>query len=434
MSDPVTRREFVRRTTAALGVAATAASARRVHGANERIRAGFIGVGNRGGQLIDAAREHKDLDIVAVCDVYQPYLDKWTRALGAGTAAYRDFRDLLDRDDIDAVFIATPDHWHALQTIIACDAGKDVYVEKPLSLTVLEGQRMIEAARRNAAVVQVGLQRRASTMSAELAERIARGEFGKITVVRAYRLTNMSPAGIGISPNQEPPAGLDWDMWLGPRPKRPFNPTIHPYKFRWWQAYSSQLGNWGVHYFDLLRWLIGEQAPASVSAHGGKFAVADSRTIPDTLHAIYEFAAGCLMLFGQYEASGNPIFARDAEVELRGTLATIYATTDRYEVVPESAGQYGDPAPLPEAETVRTRDGDLTVKHIGDFLDCMRSRRRPSADVEEGHLSTVFSHLGNIALATRSRIEWDAARERAIGNEPANRLLHYPYRKPWKLT
>jgi predicted dehydrogenase len=367
-----------------------------------------------------------------VCDVYKPSLDKWAKKLGNNVATYGDFRHILDRDDIDAVFIATPDHWHAIQTIMACDAGKNVYVEKPLSITILEGRRMVEAARRNNRVVQVGTQRRSSTLFPELAKLVQNGGVGKVTLARCYRISNMYPDGIGIAPDSDPPEGLDWDMWLGPRAWRPFNKNIHPYKFRWWKDYSSQLGNWGVHYFDLIRWILGEEAPVSISAHGGKFAVNDSRDIPDTMEAIFEFASGRLMVFGQYEASGNSAL-RSGEAELRGTLGTVYASSGGYEIFPERAGQFGDPNPLSKRTTAKSKDGDLTVKHIRNFLDCVKSRKRPNADVEDGHRSTTFAHLGNISLATKSRIEWDPERERITNNEEANKLLHYGYRAPWKL-
>jgi len=431
MSSGVTRRQFVKASAATL--AATALSSSRVLGANERVRVGFVGVGNRGGQLIDALRPHQDADIVALCDVYGPHLQKWAQECGSSARVFRDFRRMLDLRDLDAVFVATPDHWHAIQTIDACDAGKDVYIEKPLCMTVKEGRRMVEAARRNDRVVQVGVQRRSSRMFADLADVVRRGVVGKVTVARAYRITNMYPSGIGRVADGEPPDDLDWDMWLGPRPKRPFRANIAPYKFRWWDAYSSQLGNWGVHYFDLLRWLLDEDAPASVSCHGGRFAVDDDRTIPDTLQATYQFASGRLLLFGQYEASGASPFARNAEVELRGTLGTVFATSSSYEIVPETAGQFGDPKPLPEPARVKADEGDLTVAHIRDFLDCVKTRQRPRADVEVGHRSSTFSHLGNIALALEARVEWDAKRERFTSPNEANKLLHYDYRKPWRL-
>ena len=217
-----------------------------------------------------------------------------------------------------------------------------------------------------------------------------------------------------------------------PRPYRPFNPSIAPYKFRWHGAYSSQVANWGIHYLDAIRWVLDEEAPRSVVALGGRYAVNDRRDIPDTMEAVFELPSGCLLIFGQYEASNNPAM-RSGEIELRGTLGTVYASERSFEVVPEHAGQFGKPEPLAEAQTVKAADGDLTALHIRNFLDCMKTRETPNADVEIGHRSTTLSLLANIALAEKARIEWDPERERILSPESANRRLHYDYRAPWKL-
>lgn len=412
--------------------AATAAglAAARAYGANDRIRLGCIGVGNRGGQLIEVIQRHADAEIVCVCDVYAPYREQWAAKLKCEAVA--DWRRVIERNDVDAVVIATPDHWHAIQTIDACRAGKDVYCEKPLSYTIREGRRMVEVARETQRIVQVGVQRRSSPMYAALRERIAGGLTGKITVSQAYRLSNMAPTGIGVAPDAPPPADLDWNMWLGPRPERAFNECIAPYKFRWWKEYSSQTANWGIHYFDLLRWMIGESAPVSVSSHGGVFAVQDCRTIPDTLFSVIEFSAGHLMLFGQFEASGNDVFPY-GECEMRGVNGTIYAGSRGYIVKPERGGQFQTPGPRGEPLEVKVDEGDVTVQHMRNFLDCIKSRQRPNADVEDGHLSTSIAHLANIALWTRSRIDWDPRAERITNNDQANEYLHYQYREPWKL-
>ncbi len=426
------RRDFLRNTgIAAAGLAAGLAPSRAL-GANERIRVGVIGTANRGGQLIDALRPHKDAEIVALCDVCQPHMDKWSAALDGKPKTFRDFRKMLEMPDLDAVLVATPDHWHAIQTIQACAAGKDVYVEKPLSVTVVEGRKMVEAARRHQRVVQMGIQRRSGAMYTQLARQLQEGLIGKITVARCYRITNMWPNGMGKGADTTPPADLDWDLWLGPRPERPFRDTIAPYKFRWWQAYSSQLANWGVHFIDLIRWYMGDEGPAATVALGGKFAVDDDRDIPDTMEVTWQLPSGALAVFGQYEASGNPAMRR-GYVEFRGTKGTLYADDGGYEIVPERGGQFQDASPRMEAVNEKSRDGDLTVQHMRNFLDCVKSRALPTADVEEGHRSTTFAHLGNIALATRSVIEWDAKAERITNNGQANELLHYEYRKPWTL-
>lgn len=438
MQRQITRRTFgTKSTAAALGLAAVGApsvQSAQVAGANDRIRLGFIGVANRGGQLIDAFATHDDIQIVALCDVDRIALASAQKKVGGNPHAFGDFRHLIDCKDVDAVVIATPDHWHAIQTVMACDAGKDVYVEKPLSITIHEGRRMVEAARRNDRVVQVGTHRRSSLLYADLVKRTTAGDFGKICVSHAYRLSNMVPTGIGRRKPTAPPDQLDWDMWLGPRPERPYQENIAPYRFRWWQLYSSQMGNWGVHYLDAIRWCTGEMAPSAVCAVGGRFAVDDDRTVPDTLQATFEFDSGRLAMFGQYETSGNPALPY-GEIELRGTQATVYVSANGYRVVPERGGQFQDRAPRMENEEVQAAGSNvnLTAQHARNFLDCVRSRQRPNADVEIGHRSTTFSHLANISLAVGRRLQWDAEKERFTNCDEANQRLHYEYRKPWKL-
>lgn len=454
-----TRREFLRHSTAAtagmtLGLNLIGATdMRSARGANEKIRVGFIGVGNRGTQLLHGFMAQDDVDIVALCDVYEPYLSrshadisksildsiggrapKMGEKFSGKVAKYKDFRRVLDRKDIDAVVIATPDHWHAAQTVMACQAGKDVYVEKPLSVTIHEGRKMIEAARKYNRIVQVGLHRRSSKMYAELATQVQAGKIGKVTVARAYRVSNMSPAGIGRYPDKTPPKELDWDLWLGPRPMRPYKENLVLYKFRWWQSYSSQIANWGVHYCDAIRWLLNEEAPVSISAHGGRFAVDDDRTVPDTMEVIFELPSGMLLVFGQYEANGiSPL--QGNEIELRGTLGNLCSGGRGYEIIPSPGGQFqpGQPHIKAEAKEVSEGGTSLTVQHIRNFCDCVKTRHRTHCDMETGHRSTTFALLANIALATKSRIDWDPKAERITNNEQANDLLHYEYRRPWTL-
>ncbi len=435
MLHSVSRRSFmVGGAAASLGLA-TALASGRAAGANERVRLGFIGIANRGSQLIEATLPHADADIVALCDIDENAIDLWkgNPKLPLQPRIYKDHRELLAQGDIDAVVIATPDHWHAIQTMEACDAGKDVYIEKPLAMTVYEGRRMVEKARQTNRVVQVGLHRRSSKLLLELRDLVRSGKLGKITMGRSYRLSNMYPNGIGKMTPGDPPPTLDWDRWLGPRAFRQFQGNIAPYKFRWWLPYSSQLGNWGVHYFDLIRWMLDEEAPASVSSHGGRFAIDDDRTIPDTLETIFEFASGRLMLFGQLEASGAPMLDHGAEFELRGTQGIVHGHASRCKIIGEKGGQFQDTALRMEEMELTTDEGDLTEAHIRNFLDCIKSRATPNCDVEEGHKSTIFAHLGNMALASETRIKWDAKGERVISPESVNEMLHYEYRAPWKL-
>ena len=456
---PTTRRAFLGSSAAvtagtALGLNLFATPAlRSARGANEKVRVGFIGVGNRGTQLLHGFMTQDDVDVVALCDVYEPYLSrnhadinksildsiggrapKMGETFPEKVARYKDFRRVLDRKDVDAVVIATPDHWHAVQAIMACQAGKDVYVEKPLSVTVHEGRKMVEAAAKYKRVIQVGLHRRSSEMYAQLATQVQAGKIGKVTVARAYRVSNMAPAGIGRYPDRTPPKELDWDMWLGPRPMRPYKDNLAFYKFRWWQSYSSQVANWGVHYCDAIRWLLNETAPVSISAHGGRFTVDDDRTVPDTMEVIFELPSGVLLVFGQYEANGiSPL--QNHDLELRGTLGNLCAGGRGYEIVPSPAGQFQPRQRRIKAESGEVDEGgtSLTVQHIRNFLDCLKTRRRTHCDMETGHRSTTFALLANIALAAKARIDWDPKTERITNNQAANELLHYEYRRPWTL-
>ena len=288
----ITRREFVKSslaagTATALGLNAVGSpTILSAKGANDKIRVGFIGVGNRGTQLLHRFMANKDVEVAALCDVYEPYrlrdrskMDKRWVATGRTPKMgekfpnkvdrYNDFRKMLEDKSIDAVCIATPDHWHAVQMIMSVEAGKDVYVEKPLTITLKEGRVMVNAQKRTKQVVAVGLNRRGSTMYQKMAKEIQNGKIGKIITARAYRISNMFPNGIGKMKPEDPPKGFDWDLWLGPRPFRPYQYNIAPYKFRWWKSYSTQMGNWGVHYMDAIRWMINENAPVAVTAHGG---------------------------------------------------------------------------------------------------------------------------------------------------------------------
>ncbi|HMC89865.1 MAG TPA: Gfo/Idh/MocA family oxidoreductase, partial [Gemmataceae bacterium] len=219
MTGKIDRRTFNQAAATIGALSALHATGTSVLGSNERIQLGVIGVGNRGDQLIDAFLPHKDAEIVALCDVYEPYLEAAQKKVGGKARLYHDYRQLLDQRDVNAVVIATPDHWHALQFVAACRAGKDVYVEKPLSLTIGEGQKMVAVAEETRAVTQVGLHRRSSASIREAVDLIRNGGIGKVTVAKCYHLRNESPLGIGKPADSEPPPGLDWDLWLGPAPK-----------------------------------------------------------------------------------------------------------------------------------------------------------------------------------------------------------------------
>lgn len=464
-SKKTTRRDFITKTgivTAGVAIGASGMSAAAyngIQGANEKVNMGFIGLGNRGSQLLGLFMNQSDVQITASCDVYEPYMSRnfaavhprYIKDMGGQiprmgetfsgkVEKYPDFRNLLENKSIDAVVIATPDHWHAVQTIEALKAGKDIYVEKPLTITIKEGREMVNAQSRAKNVVAVGLNRRGAVVYQKLAREIPAGKIGKITVGSAYRINNMYPHGIGRLKPEEPPGDLNWDMWLGPRAYRPYQYNISPYMFRWWSDYSSQMGNWGVHFMDVIRWLMGETAPIAISAHGGRYIVDDDRTIPDTMQVIYEFASGAIINFSIYEASGGGLF-QYGEIELRGTKGNLYAGENGYRIIPAGPGQFQTTGSTLEAEEFSVKDMPLpdgsssnsTLNLVRNFLDCVKSRSTPLCPLEEGHRSTSFAHLANIALRMGERLHWDPVNERFTNNEDANNLLHYEYRSPWKL-
>jgi len=443
----LSRRDFSKRAAAA-GIA-TALSTMRVAGANERIRLGFIGVGNRGDQVLSAFLQHSDAEVVAICDLWQPYLDFAAQKIGSGPKLFKDYRGLLDMKDIDAVVIATPDHWHALQFIHACQAGKDVYVEKPLSLRVAEGRRMAEAARKHQRVTQVGLMRRSEPAMQEATDFLRGGGIGKITTVRAFHIQNEWPNGIGNPPDSDPPSGLDWDTWLGPAPKVRYNRNRALYRFRWFYDYSGgQVTNFGTHYLDLTHRLLGCDSPLAVTAMGGKWALEDNREIPDTLEVLWTYPGGTLVTFSQFDTNNAPADLRHGAMEFRGTKGTLYLPQIGYEVAPERVAEIDFPALSPldrslsrqwrenrktliEARKVESQES--TPLHARNFLDCVRSRKRCNCDVETGHRSTVATQIADVALRTQAHLEWDSEAERFKNHEIANQYLSYQYRAPYEL-
>ena len=450
MPGPITRRTFTQGAAALGALAALPGPALRAKGSNDRVRLGFIGVGNRGDQLRDAFLVHPDQEVVALCDVYAPYLDAAKKKVGGHARTYHDFRELLDQKDIDAVVIATPDHWHALLFVHACRAGKDVYVEKPLSLTIGEGRKMVAVAEQTGRVTQVGLHRRSAAVVREAVQRVREGAIGKVTVAKCYHLRNEFPMGIGNPPDCDPPAGLDWDFWLGPAPKVAYNPNRCLYKFRWFSDYSGgQLTNFGTHYLDVIQWALGQDAPKGVFVAGGKYAVEDNRDIPDTLEAVWEYD-GAVVTFEQYNANNAPGNARGWELEFRGTKGTLLMQEGQgYAIVPQEVRTRELPALSPlhrkenaaQARAVRPARDAVFVKgkadtadHARNFLDCVKGRKTTNCPVAVGHRSTTATLLGKLALRRGRYLQWDARKERVVNDEEANRLLFYPYRAPWRLS
>lgn len=462
------RRKFIQKTgIATAGIALSvnqmnALNYSRIRGAGEKIRVGFIGTGNRGSQMLATFMTMTDCEVAALCDVYEPYITrdrtkvnpryiqdmpgqipKMGETFPNKVERYTDYRELLDNKSIDAVCISTPDHWHALQTIHSIEAGKDVYIEKPFSKTIREGRAMVNAAVNSKQVVTVGLNRRGASTFMQLAKEIPAGKIGKVTFASACHVSNMYPSGIGKMKPENPPPDFNWDAWLGPRAYRPYQYNIAPYKFRWWEDYANQISNNGVHYLDLIRWLINEVAPVSISATGGRYAVDDDRTIPDTMQATFEFPSGVIVTINILETSSGT-FIPYGFLEMRGTKGTLLTAENDYKIVQARPGQFQSWEKLMESETVNLQTDDKlylsdgryrnsTANLVRNFLDCVKSRQTTYCPAEEGHRSSSLAHLATIALLTKERLVWDGTAEKFTNSEKANQLLEYEYRKPYSL-
>ncbi len=429
----------------------TAASYDRVYGASERVGVGFIGYGLIGKRHVLDFKERPDVDMVAVAEVHRGRLEEAKALIGGSVRAYGDFRQLLDNRDVQAIAISTPDHWHALMTMLACAAGKDVYVEKPLTLFVREGRWMIEAARRHRRVVQVGTQQRSGGHYQKARELIQGGHLGQVFSVRMQVYRNIMP-GYGRPADQEPPRELDWNLWLGPAPARKYNPNRAIYHFRWFWDYSGgQMTNLGQHALDIAHWYLGAKGPRSVTSMGGRFCLQDNGETPDTQEALFEYP-GWTAVWSHREACKGPLSA--APLEFFGSYGSLAISRSGFTVtpdrkvppentVPQFAGSHpvGGPASVPEREapqfwtkaiTDKNGDGRAQFKeHVRNFLECVRSRKEPISDLESGHRVVTACHLANLSLRLGRSLRWDADKETILDDPEAAKMLVRPYRAPW---
>ncbi len=417
--------------------ASQASSQDRVAGANRRLRVALIGCGGQGsGVLRNALR--LDAQCVALCDVDDEQVAKTADRIDKEfkqkpVFTTRDFRRILDRQDVDAVIVGTPDHWHALPTVLACQAGKDVYVEKPLALTIGEGRVMVNAARRYNRVVQMGTQQRSAAHFRHAAEFVKSGALGKIRVVKAWAYQDWM-GNIPTLPDSTPPATVDYDMWLGPAPKRAFNKNRFHFNFRWYYDYSGGLmTDWGAHMIDIANWAMGITAPKSATSVGGKFGFPDdAEETPDTQQALWE-CDGYSMIWEHATSIGQGPYMRDHGVAFHGNNGVLVVDRGGWEVLPETETKDGKKRYRMIGEPRRGSSGDMGLAHMKDFIDCIESRKRPASDVEIGHNSMIACHLGNIAFRTGRVVHWDAAREMITGDAEAQKLVTKAYRAPWAL-
>jgi predicted dehydrogenase len=406
-------------------------------GPNDRLRLALIGCGGQGQADFGAFLKIPEVDPVAVADVDDARIAEGIKIAanvrGKTIDGVRDFRKVLERKDVDAVIVGTPDHWHALAAILACQAGKDVYVEKPLATTIAEGRAMVTAARRADRIVQVGTQQRSAKHFGDAVAFVRSGKLGKIRMARAWAYLDWKTT-LGHPPDGRVPAGVDYDMWLGPAPRRPFNPMRFHHNFRWFWDYSGGLAtDWGAHMIYVVMWAMGEE-PKGAMAVGGNFGFPDDiRETPDTQQSIIEFPSYSLVWEHMIGCGVGP-WQREHGCEFHGENGILVVDRGGWEVYSET-DQVKQPQrvfrmmPTPRQGSA----GDYHAGHVRNFLDCVKSRKDPVAEAEIGHKSVTACHLGNIAARLRRYVAWDAKAERITGDAEAQALVGRAYRAPWAL-
>ena len=412
------------------GMALTEAQAARVMGANDRVQVAVIGLGGRGQDHIKTWLSIPESNIAALCDVNQAALERSQtvveRAGNAKPKGYADMREVFADKQVEAVSMPLPNHWHALSTIWACQAGKDVYVEKPACHNVLEGLKMIEAARKYQRIVQIGSQGRSSPNRIKMVKLLSEGIIGKVYMSRGLCFNRRK--SIGHMADAPTPPGLDWDKFLGPAPMRPYNELRFKYNWHWfWDTGNGDIGNQGVHQMDIARWGLGSGLPQSVSSTGGKYIYNDDQETPNTQIASFNYGDSEIV----FEVRGI-LTNNEADVKVGnlfyGSDGWIAAGRNSFQVY---KGEKGEKI-IDEAETSRS-DGDGNVLHFRNFLQAIRSRnfKELTADVEIGVTSAILVHLANISYRLQKQLRFDPQTFTFPNESEANRMLTRQYRKPY---
>jgi predicted dehydrogenase len=393
--------------------------------ADQKIKLGVIGCGWYGGVDANNALKAGGVEIVAVCDIDSEHLktfaDDIEKKQGSRPKEFKDYRELLNMPGLKGVIIATPPHWHALPFIAACKKGLDIYEEKPIAYDIREGRAMVEAAKKNSGIVQIGFQRRQSEAFQQVAQFIREGNAGKIVQVDVQ--IHYTAATPDATP-QDPPASLDWETWCGPAPKWPYSPAIGHKSWRLAEPYGNgHLVDWGIHLIDATRMILGESTPKFVEATGGIYQLKGKITTPDMLTAHFEFERCPVVwrhrLWGAAEYTpevNNGIF-------FYGEKATVFVTDSRWVVIPNAKGG--------ERKTFEVK-GDTGLKHVQNWLDAVRSRKQPMCLPEDGFFSAATVQLAMISYKTGSRVVWDRQKEQVVNNPAAAKLLKREYRAPYK--
>lgn len=442
---PVTeeRRQFLKGASATM---LSAASYSNILGANDRVRTGFIGIGLIGKRHLLDFLAQPDVEVAAISEVYEPRLQEGIAAAsekpGTKPEGFKDFRKMYERKDIDAIVVSTPDHWHALHTILACAAGKDVYVEKPMTLFAKEGRWMIDAAKQYKRIIQCGTQQRSGEQYKRAVELIRGGYIGEVRNIRVASFRNIHP-GFYNPVGEQKLSEQDWQMWQGPAPARPWDDHRCIYHFRWFWDYSGgQTTNLLSHNLDIAQWVM-QSVPKAVASFGGRYSLKGFGETPDTMESVFEYP-GFLLNWSNSEITAS---RRGGNLEFLGTKGLLRVERSGIEVIPDPTIAADDQIPRftqprvantnpPPRTTAFKKDGyeqvrDQFVPHVRNFLECIKSRQQPVSDVEGGHKTAVSCHLANIALKLGRTLRWDETKEEIIGDREANKLLVKEYRAPW---
>ena len=431
-----TRRAFLRNaamTTAALSLVPKLSRTSVGRAPSGRINVGLIGCNGMGFTDLRAFLEHSQVECVGLCDIDESVLNRRAadveKIRGKKPASlYKDWRNLIDNKDVNVVIVGTPDHWHCLQMIAACEAGKDVYCEKPIGRTIEECNLMVNAARSCKSVVQVGQWQRSDAHWLDAVNFIGSGKLGKVRLVRVFSYQGWCPS-IPVLPDGPVPAGVDYDMWLGPAPKRPFNRNRFHFTFRWFWDYAGGLmTDWGVHLLDYALFGMNVTAPKSVMAMGGKYGYPDDACeTPDSLQTIYEFD-GFNVVWDHAIGINDGAYGRNHGLGFVGENGTLVIDRQGWEVIPEIVNG----KTRMEAVPLNKGNGQGLKNHVKNHLDCISSRNsKTNASVEIGAHIAKFSALGNIAYRTGKKLVWDGTK--FTNDSDANNYLVPNYREPWKL-
>ena len=439
MSPQTNRRQFLKASTALTAAPLLGgffSETRTVHAADQvapsdKIRVGLIGSGGMGRGDLATFLKNAEVDCPVIVDVDDAMSAEGAKMVaelrGKAPETLRDFRKVIDRRDVDAWLVATPDHWHALPTIHACQAGKDVYVEKPLATTIDEGRAMLEATKKHGRIVQMGTQWRSGTRWRQVVEFVQSGKLGRVGLVRGWAYHDWLATNLGHPPDGPAPASVDYDLWLGPAPKRAFNANRFHFNFRWFWDYAGGLmTDWGVHLINVMLWAMGPEHPKTVASTGGKFVLDDNTETPDTQITVYEFPS-YTMMWEHKTGIANGLYNRPWGIAFVGSQGTLVCDDSGFEVLPEPK------AKKPPEKVKLGGGGDSRPLHVKNFLECMKTRQQPVENLELAHHVSAVAHLGNIAVRSGAKIVWDPVAEKITNDKTADALVGVEYRAPWKL-